>query len=134
MGLALPALQQATGWLHKADVKTALAGFFKGKKVRPKPAKCTPVWLFLLISLNARPRQPVSCDALRYSRRSGALQVDRLAELLEALDTDEAGDALHYSCLFSDDDELNQGMTAEIIRSQHLAERLEFLQVRCRTY
>lgn len=23
---------QATGWLHKADVKTALAGFFKGKK------------------------------------------------------------------------------------------------------
>jgi hypothetical protein len=25
---------QATGWLHKVDVKTALAGFFKGKKVR----------------------------------------------------------------------------------------------------
>lgn len=24
---------QATGWLHKADVKTALAGYFKGKKV-----------------------------------------------------------------------------------------------------
>lgn len=24
---------QATGWLHKADVKTALAGFFKSKKV-----------------------------------------------------------------------------------------------------
>jgi hypothetical protein len=27
-------LLQATGWLHKADVKTALAGFFKGKSVR----------------------------------------------------------------------------------------------------
>jgi hypothetical protein len=26
-------LLQATGWLHKADVKTALAGFFKGKSV-----------------------------------------------------------------------------------------------------
>ena len=59
-----------------------------------------------------------------------SIQVDRLAEVLEALDTDEAGDALHYSCLFNDDDEFNQGMTAEIIRSQHLAERLEFLQVR----
>jgi hypothetical protein len=23
---------QATGWLHKADVETALVGFFKGKK------------------------------------------------------------------------------------------------------
>lgn len=23
---------QATGWLHKGDVKTALAGFFKGSK------------------------------------------------------------------------------------------------------
>jgi hypothetical protein len=31
--LHVAALQQATGWLHKADVKTALAGFFKGKKV-----------------------------------------------------------------------------------------------------
>jgi hypothetical protein len=48
----------------------------------------------------------------------------------EALDTDEPGDALHYPGLFSDDDDLNQGMTAEIIRSQHLAERLEYLQVR----
>jgi hypothetical protein len=27
-------LLQATGWLDKADVKTALAGFFKGKSVR----------------------------------------------------------------------------------------------------
>jgi hypothetical protein len=49
----------------------------------------------------------------------------------EALDTDEPGDALHYPGLFSDDDDMNQGMTAEIIRSQHLAERLEYLQVRC---
>jgi hypothetical protein len=56
-------------------------------------------------------------------------QVDRLSEVYEVLDTDEPGDALHYPGLFSDDDELNQGMTAEIIRSQHLAERLEFLQV-----
>jgi hypothetical protein len=56
--------------------------------------------------------------------------VDRLAEVLEALDTDEPGDALRYSCMFSDDDELNQGLTAEIIRSQHLTEQLEFLQVR----
>ncbi|WIA09549.1 hypothetical protein OEZ85_008944 [Tetradesmus obliquus] len=77
---------QATGWLHKADVKTALAGFFKGKSV------------------------------------------DRLAELFEALDTDEPGEALRYPGLFSDDDEMNQGMTAETIRSQHLAERLEYLQ------
>jgi hypothetical protein len=30
---AVVSLPQATGWLHKADVKTALAGFFKGKKV-----------------------------------------------------------------------------------------------------
>jgi hypothetical protein len=50
--------------------------------------------------------------------------------VLEALDTDEPGDALHYSCLFSDDENLSQGLTAEIIRSQHLTERLEFLQVR----
>lgn len=50
--------------------------------------------------------------------------------MLEALDTDEPGDALHYSCLFSDDENLSQGLTAEIIRSQHLTERLEFLQVR----
>jgi hypothetical protein len=52
-----------------------------------------------------------------------------LAEVLEALDTDEPGDALHYVRLFSDDDDLNQGLTAEIIRSQHLTERLEYLQV-----
>jgi hypothetical protein len=31
----------ATGWLHKADVKTALAGFFKGKKVRASLTFCT---------------------------------------------------------------------------------------------
>lgn len=49
--------------------------------------------------------------------------------MLEALDTDEPGEALHYAHLFSDDDDLNQGLTAEIIRSQHLTERLEFLQV-----
>jgi hypothetical protein len=49
--------------------------------------------------------------------------------VLEALDTDEPGEALHYANLFSDDDDLNQGLTAEIIRSQHLTERLEFLQV-----
>lgn len=49
--------------------------------------------------------------------------------MLEALDTDEPGEALHYANLFSDDDDLNQGLTAEIIRSQHLNERLEFLQV-----
>lgn len=57
------------------------------------------------------------------------LQVERLAEVLEAVDTDEPGEALHYARLFSDDDDLNQGLTAEIIRSQHLTERLEFLQV-----
>lgn len=50
--------------------------------------------------------------------------------MLEALDTDEPGDALHYTGLFSDDENLSQGLTAEIIRSQHLTERLEFLQVR----
>jgi hypothetical protein len=50
--------------------------------------------------------------------------------VLEALDTDEPGDALHYTGLFSDDENLSQGLTAEIIRSQHLTERLEFLQVR----
>lgn len=55
--------------------------------------------------------------------------MERLAEVLEALDTDEPGEALHYVRLFSDDDDLNQGLTAEIIRSQHLTERLEFLQV-----
>lgn len=58
------------------------------------------------------------------------LQVDRLAEIFEALDTDDAGDALHYSVMFIDDDDLNQGMTAETIRAQHLQERLEFMQVR----
>lgn len=49
--------------------------------------------------------------------------------MLEALDTDEAGDAVHYTFLFANDDQFSQGMTAEIIRSQHLAERLEMLQV-----
>eukprot|EP00775_Hariotina_reticulata_P003750 gene3750-4008_t len=79
--------RQATGWLHKSDVKTALAGFFKNKKV------------------------------------------DRLAELFEALDTDEGGEAVNYKRLFLEhDDDYNQGMTAETIRSQHLSERLEYLQ------
>lgn len=78
---------QPTGWLHKSDVRTALSGFFKGKKV------------------------------------------ERLDEIFDALDTDEAGDAVHYTRLFDDDDLYNQGMFAEIIRSQHLTERLEMLQV-----
>ncbi|KAF6260393.1 hypothetical protein COO60DRAFT_1637651 [Scenedesmus sp. NREL 46B-D3] len=54
--------------------------------------------------------------------------VDRLSEVYGALDTDQPGDALHYPGLFCDDDDLNQGMTAEILRSQHLAELLEYLQ------
>lgn len=58
-------------------------------------------------------------------------QVDRLSEIFEALDTDESGDAVHYTALFDDDeDDMNQGMTAETIRGQHLQERLEFMQVR----
>lgn len=58
-------------------------------------------------------------------------QVDRLSEIFEALDTDESGEAVHYSALFADDDvDMNQGMTAETIRGQHLQERLEFMQVR----
>lgn len=70
----------------------------------------------------------MSCICVRVPL-SDHCQVDRLAEILEALDTDEPGDALHYVRLFSDDDDLNQGLTAEIIRSQHLTERLEYLQV-----
>ncbi len=58
-------------------------------------------------------------------------QMERLAELFEAIDADEPGDALHYARLFADtDDDLNQGATAEALRSQHLRERLEFLQAR----
>jgi hypothetical protein len=50
--------------------------------------------------------------------------------VLDALDTDEPGEALHYSALFSEAEDLGQGMTAELIRCQHLTERLQFLQVR----
>jgi hypothetical protein len=58
-------------------------------------------------------------------------KVDRLAELFEALDTDEGGEAVNYKRLFLEhDDDYNQGMTAETIRSQHLSERLEYLQVK----
>lgn len=129
---------QATGWLHKADVKTALAGFFKQSK---------KVVAMLLLLRRACCCSAVCCQGLKlpwthehttmhtrkyiytHHKHTHSFQVERLAEVLEALDTDEPGDALHYSCLFSDDDEMNQGLTAEIIRSQHLTERLEFLQV-----
>ena len=35
-----------------------------------------------------------------------------------------------YNRLFDDDDDMNQGICVECFRSQHLNERLDFLQVR----
>ncbi len=61
------------------------------------------------------------------------LQVERLDELFEALAADELGEAVHYSSMFDDDPNLNQGMLAETIRSQHLTERLEYLKA-CYTH
>jgi len=74
------------------------------------------------------PSNTLSFAAL-WDQTHAMLQVDRLDELHEALDTDEPGNAVHYASLFSDDRDLNQGMLAETIRGQHIAERLEFLQV-----
>lgn len=71
-----------------------------------------------------------TAGAVDSTARHVCSQVDRLSEIFEALDTDESGDAVHYSTLFTDDDDMNQGMTAETIRGQHLQERLEFMQVR----
>jgi hypothetical protein len=56
-------------------------------------------------------------------------KMERLEELFDALDTDEPGEAVHYTLLFEDDNELSQGMLAETLKSQHLTERLEMMQV-----
>ena len=56
-------------------------------------------------------------------------KMERLEELFDALDTDEPGEAVHYTLLFEDDNELNQGMLAETLKSQRLTERLEMMQV-----
>lgn len=45
-----------------------------------------------------------------------AAQVNRLSELHEALDTDEPGDALNYTALFSDDENMNQVRGAAALR------------------
>lgn len=63
--MALPAVQQATGWLHKADVKTALAGFFKGKKVRQRPLNARLFGSFCLyrsMHVRASLRHVMHCD------------------------------------------------------------------------
>ncbi|KAG2494635.1 hypothetical protein HYH03_007153 [Edaphochlamys debaryana] len=52
----------------------------------------------------------------------------RIEEVLEALDTDCPADTVQYRRLFDDDGDLNQGIFAETIRTQLLAERLEQLQ------
>lgn len=54
---------------------------------------------------------------------------DRIVELLEALDSDEPGDSVHYQCLFEDDGNMDQGAVVEAIRAQFLTERLDYLSV-----
>ncbi|EFJ41312.1 hypothetical protein VOLCADRAFT_98724 [Volvox carteri f. nagariensis] len=53
----------------------------------------------------------------------------RFEELLEALDTEWSGsETIMYRRLFDADRDLNQGVFAETIRTQHIEERLEALQ------
>lgn len=54
---------------------------------------------------------------------------ERLAEIFDALDNDQPAPLIDYTVLFSETVDCEQSLFAETIKGQHLAERIEYLQV-----
>ncbi|KAI8470981.1 MAG: hypothetical protein J3K34DRAFT_508101 [Monoraphidium minutum] len=108
---------QATGWLHKGDVKTALAGFFKGSK---KVDRLDEVY-----------------EALDTDEPGAMVAYTRLFD--DDSDMNQArGAQLCGGGSGVDEEKLatrcgyKESMFAETVRGQCLAERLEYLQARGR--